>query len=628
MAHRELGRTVGAGRYGQQVPVVIAVHHAAEERHDGVLAEAGRAAVGLAHAYVVEPEVVLGEAVVDIVLVLRVVEESLLSDEGVDAVPADLLAVVQRVGQLPRVFLGVVPVTVGVDSAGLGVGLVGFGRTRGSVVPVVLPYGIPGVASGGPPGEVLEEVELYAGVHLELPVVPVVVDRVVLKYGVVEVILALDFLEFVGEILMDQLVVAEAHSSGGRLEQGLSQGGAHSSAAFGRRTVEGRAEIQPHALPEFMVDLGPDGVARVAVLGHDTVLVIVVVAQQESGLVIASGDADIVRLGERRVSEHEILPVYGLPARIFVVYAGICAGVEIGVRERAAEHVGPFGDLAARIEHRELILVLHIVLDSEHGQLLAQALELAVDIVGHRSLAGLAGLGGDQDHSVGALRTVDRGRGRILEHVDALDVIDIHHAQRVLHREAVDYIERRSRLGDGVAATDVHIDLRTRRTALGHDADSGRLARKSLGGGGDGNLGELVSGNGYRRTRQILSLDLGIADRHGLLKIHGGLMKDDIDDIPSGDVLYDIIIAEQRICQCPDIRRDRNGILTVLIGHFSDGRAAGLSHDDRSVDRIAAGVRHLTGDCSVLSPGHPPPQSSRSAVSGRVRRKAEIDFIE
>ena len=36
-------------------------------------------------------------------------------------------------------------------------------------------------------------------------------------------------------------------------------------------------------------------------------------------------------------------------------------------------------------------------------------------------------LGGNDDHTVGCLRTVDGGSGSITEHVDALDIIGSHH---------------------------------------------------------------------------------------------------------------------------------------------------------------------------------------------------------
>ena len=61
-------------------------------------------------------------------------------------------------------------------------------------------------------------------------------------------------------------------------------------------------------------------------------------------------------------------------------------------------------------------------------EFLGNHVECHVAVVTDVGALGLAAtLGGDDDHTVGSLRTVDGGSGCVAEHVDALDVIGSHH---------------------------------------------------------------------------------------------------------------------------------------------------------------------------------------------------------
>ena len=267
-----------------------------------------------------------------------------------------------------------------------------------------------------------------------------------------------------------------------------------------------------------MVELGADGVLLVAMAGHDAVLVVVVVAEHELRLLVAARDADVVVLRQGIAAEDLILPVDAGTAAVFAGDAVVGAGVEVVGRHVAAEHARPLVHVAG--VGLELVLVLHVVGDVQQVELLAQHVEREVGGVLYGGFARLAGLRGDEDDAVRALRTVDRGGRGVFQDVDRGDVVDVDVLKTVLHGEAVDDVERGGRLRDRRTAADGDVDVGARRTALRYDVHTGGLTREGLRRRGNGHVLEVVAHDRNRRAGQVFALDFGVADGYDLLHHH------------------------------------------------------------------------------------------------------------
>jgi hypothetical protein len=74
------------------------------------------------------------------------------------------------------------------------------------------------------------------------------------------------------------------------------------------------------------------------------------------------------------------------------------------------------------------------------GDLRKTELHAVVDL---RAVGHAAALGRDDDHAVGRARTIYRGGGGVLEHLDRLDV-RVGEVVDIVHLETIDDVERRS----------------------------------------------------------------------------------------------------------------------------------------------------------------------------------------
>ena len=117
---------------------------------------------------------------------------------------------------------------------------------------------------------------------------------------------------------------------------------------------------------------------------------------------------------------------------------------------------------------------LHIFLGSQHLRQTIDVGPAEVGIVAHLQLAGLALLGGHDDHTVGGGRTIDGARGGVLQHIDALDVggVDV---VDIATRHAVDDVER-SRVAVGAGTANRHLETITWLTRRRLDGHTRRLA--------------------------------------------------------------------------------------------------------------------------------------------------------
>ena len=154
------------------------------------------------------------------------------------------------------------------------------------------------------------------------------------------------------------------------------------------------AHLQPFVHVVFAVDVAGKALVEVVVAGHDTVVARVVERHVEVALVVAVLEVDAVLL-HQGVLKQGVAPV------------GVRAVPEGGV-----------------VEAQSLVIV-DVLLGVHHLRLAAHALDGPLSAVRDLALSGLAALGGDHDHAVAGLCTVDGGRSCILQHLHALYVIGV-----------------------------------------------------------------------------------------------------------------------------------------------------------------------------------------------------------
>ena len=154
----------------------------------------------------------------------------LLADEHCEVVLlVEVEGVVECVGDLPVGVFEVVARAVAVGA------LVGSGGLCVAIIPVVFAGLGPHVAAGCAECQSFDDVDFESGVDGGHALELFVVDRAVVDDGVVCIIVcsAGHCEEFVGEVLVEHLVVGPEHTACDGLEDGLLEGASERSAAFG-----------------------------------------------------------------------------------------------------------------------------------------------------------------------------------------------------------------------------------------------------------------------------------------------------------------------------------------------------------------------------------------------------------
>ena len=183
-----------------------------------------------------------------------------------------------------------------------------------------------------------------------------------------------------------------------------------------------------------------------------------------------------------------------------------------------AEQEGIFGMI---LVHRlaELVAAHHV----EGGDVLLGA---DAAVVGHLDRAAAAFLRGDDDDAVGSAGAVDGGRGGVLQHGEALDVVGVDRGERIAHAgtaftghgHAVDDDERVVVGGKGCGAADADRGAVTGLSGSGHDMQTGDLAHEGLARRGDRAAVDFVVLDGDDGARHIAFLHGAVADDHDLVE--------------------------------------------------------------------------------------------------------------
>ena len=262
-----------------------------------------------------------------------------------------------------------------------------------------------------------------------------------------------------------------------RGDRTVAVGGGEDGAAAAARALhaEGRvvgvtqvqADVQP--VGDLLVHFQGDVAALGPGVQLHTVVLVPVHRQEHLGAGVAAGDGQVVAVGEGAVVDL-LLDVVLLDVLVAVDVAEGADAVELG------ERVGGVG-LVVRVRVRPHII--EVVVRAEGLQVLGRGVELGVAAVADPHLAFLGALRGHEDDAVGAARTVDRGGGGVLQHVDALDLVGRDVGQGA--RDAVDQDERVIALRDGAATAHADVHLRARTAVLRDDVHARELALDRLG---------------------------------------------------------------------------------------------------------------------------------------------------
>lgn len=210
-------------------------------------------------------------------------------------------------------------------------------------------------------------------------------------------------------------------------------------------------------------------------------------------------------------------------------------------------------------------------------------------------------LGRDEDHAVGAPRSVDcRCRG-VLENLDRLDVrdVDLREVARIAHREAVDYDERRVGAFERAVAADADDRSRTRiLRGVQHLKTCSTALKQSV----DRSGGEVVERphfDGRHRTGEVAFLYGAVADHDHLVHEFRIVFERDRVEGRRGDLLFRRFVAEHRDLQ----GRTLCGAEFERSVGFG-GSAVGRPFDDDAGPRdgLTGRVRDFTPDVLGLGP--------------------------
>ena len=190
-----------------------------------------------------------------------------------------------------------------------------------------------------------------------------------------------------------------------------------------------------------------------------------------------------------------------LAEEVFLPVDGLDALVEVKVVEHAKLIVeGVEGALATQCGI--LVVRHHILVGIKHIHALRHGLGLQIAIVAHHGLATFGILGGDEDYTIGTLRTVDGGRGSVFQHGDVLDVVRGKVAERTA-LETVDNDERGVVTSDGATTTHADEHFGVGRTVGGGHLHTRELTSECFRDVGGRNGGQFVTTHGGYRTGKV-----------------------------------------------------------------------------------------------------------------------------
>ena len=282
------------------------------------------------------------------------------------------------------------------------------------------------------------------------------------------------------------------------------------------------------------------------------------------------------------------------------------------VRDTGAQHfVLPVGVAALVVGVARDVVVPQEATDvvgRSHVERLSHLVDGHIAVVAHVGAAFQSALGGDDDHTVGSLRTID-GRSRsVAQHVDGLNIIGSHHrdvyagntVDDVVGLHGSTFTQRRD-TAQGDAGRTVGV-------AVGGDAQTGHLALQHRGGICKHTLVEVLGLHGGDRAGDVLTAHGAVTYYYNLVEqlvvfLHG--------DAHAFACTYRLaVVADVRDFQVRALG-NAEGELTVDVGRGAVG-CSGLFHAHAD-EGLALRIGDSAGD-ALLCPcdgGHHQEQGER-----------------
>ena len=188
-------------------------------------------------------------------------------------------------------------------------------------------------------------------------------------------------------------------------------GAALGTLTIGNLVVHTSCHRELQVLVEVVVQLEEESVAGEIVVGHQTGIEVVCAREVELGLVSTALHTYVVALGKDVLTEQVLLPVDGLNTF-----------VEIEIIENTELFVERI-ELTLASQSRVLIVGHHILIGIKYVYAFGDLFCLQIAVVVDLCFPCLRILGGDEDNTIGTLRTVDSGGGSVLKYCDVFDVV-------------------------------------------------------------------------------------------------------------------------------------------------------------------------------------------------------------
>ena len=357
-----------------------------------------------------------------------------------------------------------------------------------------------------------------------------------------------------------------------------------------------------HAVLEILVlavEVHAEGVALEVGVDDDALLVVIVPRNEIIDVLAFARNGNVVARGRGR-AEDGILPVGVGQARFSVQIGNQLHGVihirfgAISVRSRTARILIEIGRIVRLLRDLGILVGIHQV------DLFRNLLDAVVAVVGHLDGLRFPLLGRDEDHAVRTARTVNRGRRGVLQHLHRLDVVRIEVREAVLHRHAVDDIQRVV-AGRGRADTaHAHHHVAFGIAARLHHLHTGHLAGHRLPEVGDRTVGDILGLDRRDGRRDVALLHGTVTDHHYVVQRRGLLPELDIERRTAADGNLLRVVADVRYDQHV-VRRhvQRKAAVDTRTGTF--GRT--LHHNCSTDNRLAGCILHLALDRPGLLPG-------------------------
>ena len=187
----------------------------------------------------------------------------------------------------------------------------------------------------------------------------------------------------------------------------------------------------------------------------------------------------------------------------------------LAVDGRAAGIFVEIGSVMRLFRHLRILVSVHQV------DFLRHLFHAVVTVVGDLNRFRSAFLRGDEDHAVRTARTVDCGRRGILEHLHRFDVVRIEVRKAVLHRYAVDDVERVVAGRGRTDASHAHHHIAFGVAARLHHLHARHLAGHRLPEVRNGLIGDVFGLDRRNGRRNVAFLYGTVTDHHHIVEFRG-----------------------------------------------------------------------------------------------------------